>query len=146
MGNQGVNIMNKNGWGLRVELAFILLFVICIIVSTIGLYRMGLIGTGENAYIDLGEYTRGGNYDYASLEATVAQAGSRYYSDRYPAGLNDTVIVSVKTLKNNGYMTPIYDSRNKECKGYAKLLSNGNSIAYIKCSVYKTVGYSENYE
>ena len=43
-------------------------------------------------------------------------------------------------------MNPIYDSRNKECKGYAKLLSNGNSIAYIKCSVYETVGYSENYE
>ena len=139
--------MNKEGWGLRVELAFILMFVICIIISTIGLYRMGLIGNGDGAYVDLGENSRGnGNFDYSALESTVAEAGKRYYADRYPGGTGDTIIVSINTLKYNGYMSPIYDSRKKECKGYAKLLSNGNSVAYINCSVYKTVGYSESYE
>ena len=147
MFKQGVNDMNKNGWGLRVELAFVLLFVICIIISTIGLYRMGLIGSGDNAYIDLGAGTRGnGNFDYSSLENTVALAAKKYYKEKYPYGTDDTIIVNINTLKNKGYMSAIYDSRKKECKGYAKVLGNGTSVAYIKCSLYQTVGYSENYE
>ena len=139
--------MNKNGWGLRVELAFILLFVICIIISTIGLYRMGLLGSGENAYIDLGAGSRGlANYDYTLLENTVSNAAKNYYYDKYPSGAYDTVIISVDTLKRTGYMNPIYDSRNRECSGYSKVLNNGTIVSYIKCSAYKTTGYSEYYE
>ena len=36
--------MNKNGWGLRVELMFILLFLICLVMATIGLNQLGLLG------------------------------------------------------------------------------------------------------
>ena len=139
--------MNKEGWGLRVELAFILLFVICIIISTIGLNRMGLFGDNDDSYIDMSEYTKGnGTFDYDALEQKVIDASVRYYDDVYPNGSEDTVIVSISTLKNNGYLSPIYDARNKECNGYSKILSNRNTIAYIKCSVYKTTGYSEDYE
>ena len=44
--------MNKNGWGLRVELAFILMFIICLVFSVIGINRFGLLGENENALIN----------------------------------------------------------------------------------------------
>ena len=136
--------MKKNGWGLRAELGFILIFVICILISTIGLYKMGLFGGGEDGYIDSDEYI--GTFDYDALEQRVSSSAKRYYNDIYPNGNHETVIVSVNTLTSNGYMNEIRDSRNKKCDGYAKILENGNVVSYIKCSIYKTTGYSEEYE
>ena len=139
--------MKKNGWGLRAELGFILLFIFCLLIATVGLHKLGLIGGDNDALINLGEYTTGtGNFDYQALEDKVTIAAKKYYKDKYPYGSSDTVIVSISTLKNNGYISGIYDSRNKECKGYAKILKTNNCISYIKCSVYKTSGYSEEYE
>lgn len=139
--------MNKHGWGLRVELAFLLLFLVCIIISTIGLHKLGLLATSDGGDMNLKEYTQdSGAFDYDSLEAKVSSAARNYYNNNYPDGSLDTVIVSVSTLKRNGYLTPIYDSRNKECSGYAKILNTGTCVSYIKCSLYKTVGYNEDYE
>ena len=139
--------MKRNGWGLRVELAFLLLFVICILITTIGLYRMGLFGNEEGSYIDIGNYTKGnGTFDYDALEQKVIFGARKYYNENYPNGNNDTIVISVDTLVNNGYITKLYDGRNKECSGYAKVLPNQNIISYIKCSIYKTTGYSESYE
>ena len=140
--------MKKNGWGLRAELGFLLLFVVCILISTIGLYRMGLFSSApDNDYVDLKEYTKGnGTFDYDALETKVTTAGKRYYNDNYPNGTSDIVIVNINTLVSNGYMTDIYDSRNKKCNGYAKILNNGNVVSYIRCSIYETTGYNEEYE
>ena len=139
--------MNKNGWGLRAELGFLLLFLVCLLISTIGLHKMGLVGNNSSGVEeDFSVYTRGtGNYDYNALENRVESAARKYYQDKYYNN-NDTVIISVDTLKNSGYLSPIYDSRNKECKGYAKVLNGNTVVSYIKCSVYKTSGYSEDYE
>ena len=140
--------MNKNGWGLRAELGFLLLFLICLLISTIGLHTMGLVGNNSpGVEEDLSIYTRDtGNFDYASLESRVSSAAKKYYVDRYSVGSTDTVVVSVETLKNHGYLSPLYDSRNKECTGYAKILKSGATVSYVRCSVYKTAGYSEEYE
>ena len=139
--------MNKNGWGLRAELGFVLLFIVCILFSTIGLQKMGLLGSDDGERFNLGEYTEGkGNYDYTHLENTVVNAARRYYQERYPYGLNDSIVVSINALKSNGYMSPIYDSRNRECKGYAMILRNGTCVSYIKCSTYRTPGYNSDYE
>ena len=43
--------MNKNGWGLRVELVIILLFLICLAIACIGLNRFGLLGENDNPLI-----------------------------------------------------------------------------------------------
>lgn len=136
--------MNKNGWGLRAELGFVLLFLVCILFSTIGLQKMGLFGGEESEWSRPNNTT--GNYNYTSLENTVVNAARRYYEAKYPSGLNDNVVVSVNTLKANGYMSPIYDSRNRECKGYAMILSSGTVVSYIKCPLYKTPGYNSDYE
>ena len=139
--------MNKHGWGLRIELVFILLFLICLLIVTIGVHRLGLSNDNADSPVDYNKYERENEkYDYYSLELRVANAAKRYYDTKYPSGTNDTVVVSVNTLKSSGFLSSIYDGRNKECKGYAKVLRNGNSVGYIRCSSYTTSGYSVDYE
>ncbi len=135
--------MNKKGWGLRAELGFLLLFLICILVATIGLQKMGILGSGDS---DLYSSSSNKKYDYNALENKVVEAAQKYYSNTYPNGAYDTVIVSVDTLKNNGYLTPLYDYLGRECRGYAKILKNKTCVSYIRCGFYKTTGYSEDYE
>ena len=138
--------MNKNGWGLRVELAFILLFVICIVVSTIGLHKLGLLKNDNGVYTDKDEEVyKDVNFDYNSLENKVSDAASKYYDDNY-GYTNDTVVISTSKLKGNGYLSDLVDGRGRECKGYAMVLGNANIVSYIKCSMYKTVGYNSDYE
>ncbi len=135
--------MNKNGWGLRFELFFILIFVVCILIATIGLHSIGLIGGDEDNLLNSGTDS---DFDYDALESQAADAGKKYYLSHYPNGSSDTIIVSISTLINNGYISKLYDENNKECTGYVKLLSNGNQVAYLDCSRYQSVGYDEDYE
>lgn len=131
--------MNKNGWGLRVELAFILLFVFCLLIATIGIHSLGLMEDKEDILIDLGG--DGSGETYSNLENKVSDAGYEYYRMHYPNGVTESVTVTVDTLAYNGYMSKIYDEDGRSCKGYAKLLTNGNVVSYIKCPKYTTPGY-----
>ena len=133
--------MNKNGWGLRVELAFILLFIVCLIIATIGIHKLGLMEDKDGAYIDLGG--KGDIYNYSLLENKVATAGIAYKDAYYPYGVSEEVKVTVDTLVYNGYMSRIYDGNGRTCSGYARLLTNGNVVSYIKCPSYVTPGYKD---
>ena len=135
--------MNKNGWGLRAALGFILLFLVCLLVATIGLHRLGIFGSSSTSITGT---NNSGNFNYTEAENRVSEAAKRYYNNNYPNGASDTVIISVNTLKNNGYLNPIYDNLNRECRGYAKVLPTGTCVSYIRCGFYKTTGYSEDYE
>lgn len=137
--------MNKNGWGLRVELAFLLLFLICLLIATIGLHRMGLLGN-NGVYEDDGYIYDNVNYDYDALEKKVTDAAGEYYKSAYNSKSNDTIVVTTSKLKNAGYLGSIEDGRGRECKGYAIIINTGNIVSYIKCGMYKTVGYNEDYE
>ena len=46
------------------------------------------------------------------------------------------------------YPTPfhLYDEKGRKCSGYAKIVNNSTSVAYIKCPTYKTNGYDSKYE
>ena len=139
--------MNKNGWGLRVELAFLLLFLVCLLIATVGLHRLGLLGNDNGVYTDDSGYIEDSvNYDYSSLEKKVTNAASEYYKDVYTSNYDDTIVVSTSKLKDGGYLDSIKDARGKECKGYSMILKSGNIVSYIRCSIYKTVGYNEDYE
>ena len=138
--------MNKNGWGLRVELAFLLLFLICLLISTIGLHKMGILGTDEGVYTDDGTINENVNFDYNSLEKKVTESAEVYYKDMYPNGSDDTIVVSTSKLKSGGYLESITDAKGRECIGYAIILKTKNIVSYIKCGIYKTAGYSEDYE
>ena len=138
--------MNKNGWGLRVELAFVLFFLVCIVLSTIGLRKMGLLDNAAGVYTD-GDDTINNNvnYDYDALEQKVVDAAVKYF-DTYEFDTNESVSVNTDTLISNGFLTGISDSNGRTCSGYALRLSNGNTVSYLKCGFYKTVGYNEEYE
>lgn len=139
--------MNKNGWGLRVELAFLLLFLICLLISTIGLHRLGLIGYDDGVYEDNDGYIEDAvNYDYNSVEKKVTSAAEEYFKNVYSSKTEDSIVVSVDKLQSSGYLDTIRDLRGRKCTGYSIIMNTGNIVSYIKCGLYKTTGYDENYE
>lgn len=139
--------MNKEGWGLRVELLFILMFLFCLVAATIGLNRLGLIGENDDAPLIKDPVSKD-DFSYETLENKVSAAAKRYYEDNYSILNQDIVIIRITSLVSGGYMSEIKDGNNKTCSGYAKVInSSGNAVyvSYIKCSKYKTTGYeSEN--
>jgi len=139
-------VMNKNGWGLRAELAFLLLFLVCLLIATIGLHLMGLLGGDGGVYRNDDYIENNINFDYNSLEKKVTDAANQYYNVVYNSKTNDTLIVSTDTLKQYGYLTSIKDSIGRECKGYSIIMRTNNIVSYIKCTMYKTAGYSDEYE
>lgn len=136
--------MNKKGWGLRVELFYILVFLFCLVVATIGLNRLGLLGENDDPLVKP-DNSGSEVYSYEPLETKVVNAAKRYYQDMYNGGGDDIVIIRVSTLQANGYLGTLVDDRNKACTGYAKVINSSGGkqvyVSYIKCSRYKTTGY-----
>lgn len=134
--------MNKNGWGLRVELVIILMFVICLAITSIGLNRIGLLGDNPNAPIQNVDKE---TFDYTALENKVVEATKKYFSEYYEYEMTDNeMIVRLSTLKYNGYISDVLDENGKSCSGYAKIVSSSSGIiyvGYVKCSKYTTQGY-----
>ena len=136
--------MNKNGWGLRVELFYILIFLFCLVVATIGLNRLGFLGENNNALVKP-DNSGSETYSYEPLETKVVNAAKKYYQDMYNGVGDDIVIVRVSTLQANGYLGELVDDKNKACSGYAKVITSSGGqqvyVSYIKCSRYTTTGY-----
>lgn len=140
--------MNKNGWGLRVELFYILVFLFCLVVATIGLNRLGLLGENNNSLVKP-DNSGSEVFSYEPLESKVVSAAKKYYEENYQGTTEDIVIIRVSTLQTNGYLGELVDDKNKSCSGYAKVINSSGGkqvyVSYIKCSRYKTTGYeSEN--
>ena len=131
--------MNKNGWGLRVELAFILLFLICIIISSIGLRKFGLLTGNNDTNVTSNDF-------YNKIENQVSRAAKKYYNRYYINGNDQTVYISVESLVTNGYLDEVKDKYNNDCTGYATILINGTTQSYLSCKYYKTPGYNEEYD
>ena len=124
--------MNKKGFGLRKELAFVLLFVFCLLISLLGLSQFDLVEdySGES---------------YSSLENKLTVASLKYYKDRY-GDTAGTVIVNLTTLKNNGYISKFTDEDGISCNGYTEVVNSEVGMSYIRCFNNKTSGYNKNYE
>ena len=148
--------MKKNGWGLRVELLFIILFVVCILFAFIGLHGFGLFGGNENDdegkvnNPDSGSNNNNNNnnnsgFNYKELEQKAADAGKQYYENN-KENITDDEIVTFLALTSGGYLQTLSDEDNKECTGYVILLKNGNQVAYVNCPKYKTEGYNPDNE
>lgn len=125
--------MNKHGWGLRKELAFILLFVFCLLIAMIGLSEFGLMDDSHD------------KTSYKSLENKLTSAALEYYNDKYSSS-NDVVIIKLSTLKNNGYISKFEDINGVECNGYTKIVNSSVGVSYVRCFGYKTGGYDTDYE
>ena len=132
--------MNKNGWGLRMELFFILIFIVCLMIATIGLNKFGILG--EKGAFDVNKKT----YSYSEMEQLLSSGALKYYKDRYAFESHEEMILSDDVLSSNGYVPVLYDENGRYCSGYAKVLNGQTSVAYVKCPLYKTSGYDKKYE
>lgn len=141
--------MNKNGWGLRVELVIILLFLICLAMACIGLNKFGLLGKNDDPIIKE-PTTENIKLYYEGLEDKLRVATREYYNVKYNDNNEDIVIINLSTLYNSGYISKLYDKNNKECNGYSKVINSGESstiIPYIRCgNSYTTTGYERSNE
>ena len=126
--------MNKHGWGLRKELAFILLFVFCLLIAMVGLSQFGLTEDSSD------------KTSYKTLENKLTSAALEYYNDKYNSASGDVVIIKFSTLKNNGYISKFEDVYGLECYGYTKKVNSDVGVSYIRCFGYKTNGYDSQYE
>mgnify|MGYP003307018891 FL=1 len=126
--------MNKHGWGLRKELAFILLFVFCLLIAMVGLSQFGLTEDSSD------------KTSYKTLENKLTSAALEYYKDKYNPASGDVVIIKFSTLKNNGYISKFEDVNGLECNGYTKIVNSDVGVSYIRCFGYKTNGYDSQYE
>lgn len=127
--------MKNNGWGLRMELVFVLMFLVCLCVSTILLNKVGLIGpNGENV-----------SATYKSLENRMVEASKKYVIEYYEGSrIDSTKIIRYRTLLNSNYITELKDSNGNECSGYVVVEKVNNSLIYtpyIYCTKYKSSGY-----
>ena len=135
-----MNRLNNNGWGLRAELMFIILFLVCLFIATIGLIRFGLLGDSNNVKGNINSPY----FSYPALENQLNLASQRYYvSHNYDASGENMVIRSY-ALVNFGYMHELLDEDNNKCVGYTRVVKQANGpsfTSYISCPKYKTNGY-----
>ncbi len=132
-------------WGLRWELCIIIVFILCLLVATIGLNRFGLLSS-DNDYIRYIGEEEGDTFSYSELENKVSQAGSRYYKSYYSRGLSRSTTVSTNKLIDAGYLSTLYDGKGRRCTGYAYLTTSGSSFGYVKCPRYRSEGYDPTNE
>ena len=133
-------------WGLRWELCIIIVFILCLLIATIGLNRFGLLSDDNLGYIRYVGTEEGDTFSYSELESQVSQAGSKYYKNYYKNGLSKGTNISVNRLISAGYLSTLRDGKGRKCTGYAYLSESGSTFGYIKCPRYRTEGYDATYE
>lgn len=128
--------MNKNGWGLRVELVFILIFLIGLVISTVLLNQIGLF--------DDMKY-ESGNSNYGDVESDLVNAAKSYINQNYESDmLESETLVKYSTLKSQNYIEELKDYTGKECSGYVEVIKDEGMLLfypYIKCPRYVTNKY-----
>lgn len=123
----------KGKLGLRKELAIVIMFFICLLIAVFGLKTLGIIEDEDYS-------------GYTKLENKLTSAAIEYYNNRYTLSTGDTMIITYRTLYNNGYIGKLIDSAGRECSGYAKIVNGSVGVSYINCPGYKTTGYVKDYE
>jgi len=141
--------LNKNGWGLVEFFMFLVIFIICLVISAVGFRKLGLVD--ENwRFVDDFSFTRKPKpqTNYLTLEEDTVNATKKYINDFYNNQLGlDTLNIKVSQLIDNKYMKEFKDADGKDCSGYVSVyLDDDNNIIYkpyIKCKKYETKGYEE---
>ncbi len=139
--------MKKNGWGLRTELLFILMFLMCLVIATIGLNKMGLLG-GNSDSIDEFKTDVNSEETYESMEERLNNAAKDYVVKYYGGeNISDSIVVRYSSLYYNSYIAKLVDNKGRSCSGYVEVENiNSNLIyySYLKCPEYKTSGYDSS--
>lgn len=143
--------LNDRGWGLGVFLAFVCLFVFCIIFSSISAYKAGLTKNSVPYFESSISTSSSGsttdssnNTKYKAFENKVLKAAMNYKRDKYNTiSAGQTIVVQFSTLVKEKYL-----SDTEDCIGYVIIKNQNNDIqyyVYFKCSDYVSDGFDEKY-
>ncbi len=130
-------MVKKNGWGLVAFIVFLLIFIVCLIITYLGLRKVGLIN---------GETSTQTETNYAEMENKVREASKRYVSDFYNNELGiDTLYIKISGLHRSGYIGKLKDNNGDSCSGYVAVYKSDDIHydVYLKCNNYVTEGYNE---
>ena len=140
--------MNNKGWGLKEFIWLLCGLAFCLIVVIVLYYK--LVGiTQDKNHLNLSTEFKGTNEksikSYIDIEDKMVIAAKKYKIEN----VNDTVIIKLNKLIENGYISIIRDPNNKkECSGY--IIYDGSKKeykAYLSCSGnYQTSDYNANFE
>lgn len=142
-------MLNKNGWGIKVAIAFCGVFVLCLLVVVV------IVSTSANKLesrdnnLETDYYPEDNTDYYDDLENDIYEATKEYIEDN-PKIIEkkDYFKLNIDTLLKNGYITNFSDEESNECKGYVDIY-NAEELSYsvyINCPYYQTTGYDEGKE
>lgn len=129
---------NKNGWGLTVEIMFLMIFLLCLFIAIIGIKKFGLFG-GKETTVEI-------KIDSSIIEKKLVNAGKKYVNERYDNIIDEEMLIlRVSHLKKNKYINTLKDNNGASCSGYVEVYKDSASnimyLPYIKCKSYTTEGY-----
>lgn len=145
---------NKNGWSLATEIMFIIVFMICLLVSIYYLNKMGLLG--NNAIDNFNKaktnvktlLTEGMDTTYQDIEDTLLYETKKYVKRNYGDLGIDTLIITSSKLIDANYLDKEElsdpDKQGEYCSGYVEVEEVNNKFIYspyISCLKYTTKGY-----
>ena len=140
--------MNKQGWGLKAELIFILLFLICLAFSIIGLNKFGLLINGNGVDPEFNTGKENVDDSYTFLEQKLSSAARSYVSNFYGEDrIENSLTVRYNTLYYSNFIGEISDSLNRKCSGYVIVKVLDNTLVYypyLNCKKYQTSGYESS--
>ncbi len=148
--------LNQNGWGLSVFLAFIVVFLIAIILISIGAERVGITENGNtktpssNDSQDSIRYTKEEISQAEQYEIMLREETSRYLSDINQdfSGVSSKIIPISELIQKN-YLQSLMIAGNI-CTGYSIIqIQEGVPLiqAFVHCGkVYTTEGYDISLE
>lgn len=144
--------LNKNGWGYFEFFAFLIIFIICLIIAALGLKQFGLIDENWQfiKFEDIGKNEKEEKLkeSYSNLRNTMVDGTMKYISKYYNNELGlDTLNIRVKQLVEEGYITSFKDANGDACSGYTAVYKDDNGRVlynpYLKCKDFETGGYEE---
>lgn len=142
--------LNKNGWGYFEFFVFLIIFVICLVISAVGLKQFGLIDDNWQfvKFEDIGKNEKEEKLkkSYSDLRNSMVDGTIKYISKYYNNELGlDTLNIRVSQLKNEGYIKDFKDANGDLCSGYVSVYKDDNGKIqynpYLKCKDFETGGY-----
>ena len=146
--------MDKNGWSLATEIVFMIVFMICLLISIYYLNKMGLLANDAVDNINKTKekvktvVNEGKDTTYEDIEDTLSYETKKYVKRNYDSlGIDTLIITSSKLIEGNYIEKEELTDPDKDgsyCTGYVEVeIVNDKTIysPYINCSKYTTKGY-----
>ena len=111
--------LNKNGWGLAVEIIIILGVIAALVWTIYGFNQLGLVknmneALGTDILPDL--VISGEKVTYSIVEKDLIEASKAYVKDVYGDNINIDTTIKLSRLIKDGYISTIRDKDNNTCK------------------------------